>query len=200
MNELIEINKFGSITSLDPVEITLKEITDLLQVRHDKAIIKVEVLSKEPSFGTMSKMDTQYKSGKNTTQTIQTYGLTKRQAIAVGAKLNNALLMKLIDRLDEIQKQKTPLELAREQVRLYEALELKTKEVLHLEVVLDEANDFSSIKKQEVIHNTKFPWKPLKDYHLNNGIKLTKVFDQNYTDGVNSYSRDAWLEVYDVNL
>ena len=39
---------------------TLKEITDLLGVRHDKAMVKVESLAKEPEFGTMSKMDIVY--------------------------------------------------------------------------------------------------------------------------------------------
>lgn len=31
--------------------ITLKEITDLINVQHSKAMLKVEQLSKEPSFG-----------------------------------------------------------------------------------------------------------------------------------------------------
>jgi Phage regulatory protein Rha (Phage_pRha). len=85
--------------------ITLKEITDLIEVRHDKAKLKIEELAKEPSFGSMSILDIQYSSGKNTTQTIQTYSLNKKQAIAVAARLNNALLMKVIDRLEELEKQ-----------------------------------------------------------------------------------------------
>ena len=38
--------------------ITLKEITDLINVQHSKAMLKVEQLSKEPSFGEVAKMDT----------------------------------------------------------------------------------------------------------------------------------------------
>lgn len=85
--------------------ITLKEITDLIEVRHDKAKLKIEELAKEPSFGSMSILDIQYSSGKNTIQTIQTYSLNKKQAIAVAARLNNALLMKVIDRLEELEKE-----------------------------------------------------------------------------------------------
>lgn len=81
--------------------ITLKEITDIIKVRHDKAMIKVEQLVKEPSFGEVSKMDT---FNLNNVKVI-TYVLNKKQAIAVGAKLNNSLLMKVIDRLEELEKE-----------------------------------------------------------------------------------------------
>lgn len=40
------------------VTITLKEITDLLEVRHDRALKQVDILCKEPSFGEVSKIDT----------------------------------------------------------------------------------------------------------------------------------------------
>ena len=82
--------------------ITLKEITDIIEVRHDKAMLKVEQLAKEPSFGEVSKMDTFNLNNVKVT----TYVLTKKQAIAVGAKLNNKLLMKLVDKLEELEARK----------------------------------------------------------------------------------------------
>jgi len=82
---------------------TLKEITDLLEVRHDKAMAKVEEMAKEPEFGWMSILDIQYSSGKGRIDTIQTYQLDKRQSIAVAAKLNTALLMRIIDRWQELE-------------------------------------------------------------------------------------------------
>ena len=82
------------------IEITLKEITDLISVEHNKAMKVVEKLSQEPSFGTVEKIATVY---NNKGQTIDTYKLNKKQAIAVGAKLNNSLLMKVIDRLEELE-------------------------------------------------------------------------------------------------
>ena len=84
--------------------ITLKEITDLIDVQHSKAMLKVEQLAKEPTFGEVSKFDT---FNLNNVK-ISTYLLNKKQAIAVGARLNNALLMKVIDRLEELENQNKP--------------------------------------------------------------------------------------------
>ena len=84
--------------------ITLKEITDLIHVQHSKAMLKVEQLSKEPSFGEVAKTDTLNLNNVK----VSTYLLTKKQAIAVGAKLNNSLLMKVIDRLEELENQNKP--------------------------------------------------------------------------------------------
>ena len=83
--------------------ISLKEITDMLSVRHNDAMTKVEKLALEPSFGTLRKTRIAYNEQR---QEIDTYCFTKKQAIAVGAKLNNTLLMKVIDRVEELEKQK----------------------------------------------------------------------------------------------
>ena len=83
--------------------ITLKEITDLIGVRHDKSMAKVEELAIENGFGTLSKIDIVY---NDKGQTIPTYRFTKKQAIAVAARLNNAMLMKVINRLEELEKAK----------------------------------------------------------------------------------------------
>lgn len=96
MNDLIPNQNNGVIT--------LKEITDLIDVQHSKAMLKVEQLSKEPSFGEVSKFDT---FNLNNVK-VETYLLNKKQAIAVGARLNNALLMKVIDRLEELENQNKP--------------------------------------------------------------------------------------------
>ena len=61
--------------------ITLKEITDLIGVRHDKSMAKVEELAIEDGFGSLSILDIQYQSGKGRIDTIQTYQFTKKQAI-----------------------------------------------------------------------------------------------------------------------
>ena len=75
----------------------------MIGVEHNKAMEKVKKLAKEPSFGWVSKMDFQYSSGKGRSETLETYGLNRKQAIAVGAKLNNSLLMRVIDRLEELE-------------------------------------------------------------------------------------------------
>ena len=83
--------------------ITLKEITDLIEVEHNKAMKVVEKLSLEPSFGQVEKLATSYRAGNGALREIETYKLNKKQAIAVGAKLNNSLLMQLVDRLEELE-------------------------------------------------------------------------------------------------
>ena len=84
---------------------TLKEITDLLNVEHNKAMNKVEKMAEDPEFGTVAKTSTVY---NDKGQTIQTYQLNKRQSIAVASRLNTALLMRIIDRWQELENQSKP--------------------------------------------------------------------------------------------
>ena len=84
-----------------PKTMTLKELTDLIDVRHDKAMPKVERLAKEPSFGTVSKIDIVY---NDKGQTTSTYVLDERQSIAVASRLNDKLLMRVIDRWHELER------------------------------------------------------------------------------------------------
>ena len=87
-------------------KMSLKEITDLIGVRHDKACLKVLSMAEEPEFGTVSITDIVY---NDKGQTIQTYMLDKRQSVAVAARLNTALLMRVIDRWQELEaKQQAP--------------------------------------------------------------------------------------------
>lgn len=102
---------------------TLKEITDLLNVRHDKAMLKVGKMADEPSFGAMSKMDIVYNEYG---QTVETCVLDKRQSLAVAARLNTALLMRVIDRWQELEQKfalpdfSNPAEAARAWIKQYE--------------------------------------------------------------------------------
>ena len=93
---------------------TLKEITDLIGVQHSKAMEKVKKLAEEPSFGRVDKMARHINMPNGGTKVLDTYLLNRKQAIAVGAKLNNNLLMRVIDRLEELEKAKSqPRELTR---------------------------------------------------------------------------------------
>ena len=74
--------------------ITLKEITDLIGARHNDSMRKVEDLSLEDGFGSLRKIRSQYESGKGRIDEIETYIFTKKQAIAVGARLNTSMLIK----------------------------------------------------------------------------------------------------------
>ena len=76
----------------------------MIGVEHNKAMEKVKKLAKEPSFGRVAILDTPtYNPDGSINKFIETYALNKKQAIAVGAKLNNSLLMRVIDRLEELE-------------------------------------------------------------------------------------------------
>ena len=88
-------------TCTTAVTMTLKEITDLLDVRHNDAMKTVEAICQNPEFGLATKIPYPIISGKGREQFIETYQLNKRQSIAVAANLNTALLMRIIDRWQE---------------------------------------------------------------------------------------------------
>jgi len=89
--------------------VTLKEIVDVINIdraksnerplEHSKQMKKVEELMKQPSFGAVAKMSTVYNEQG---QKLETYFLTKKQAMAVGAKLDNKRLMFVIDKLEDL--------------------------------------------------------------------------------------------------
>ena len=130
---LVETNK-------GEVVITLKEITDLIDVRHNDSMKKVKKLAKEPSFGELRETRISHIKGKE----MVTYSLNKKQAIAVGAKLNNKLLMKVIDRLEELEKAK-PKAPALPTTYLEALQDLVAKETLLLEQapVVEAYNDLT---------------------------------------------------------
>ena len=82
---------------------TLKEITDLLEVRHNDAMSVVAAMTENPEFGLATKISYPIISGKGRKQYIDTYQLNKRQSIAAAARLNTALLMRIIDRWLELE-------------------------------------------------------------------------------------------------
>lgn len=127
---------------------TLKEITDLLNVRHDKAMLKVAAMTESPDFGTVSILDIVY---NDKGQTTKTYQLDKRQSIAVASRLNTALLMRIIDRWQELENQSKPA-MPTTYIAALEALvasekakELALLQVDELQVELDESRAYCTI-------------------------------------------------------
>jgi len=82
---------------------TLKEITDLLEVRHNDAMKTVAKMAESEGFGAITKISYMLEIGNGAKRNIQTYQLNRRQSMAVSARLNTTLLMKVIDRLDELE-------------------------------------------------------------------------------------------------
>ena len=113
--------------------ITLKEITDLIGARHNDSMRKVEDLSLEDGFGSLRKIRSQYESGKGRIDEIETYIFTKKQAIAVGARLNTTMLMKVINRLEELEIKKQPI---------------LTQQEFTMKAIAEMANGFLNVESQ----------------------------------------------------
>ena len=182
---------------------TLKEITDLLNVEHNKAMNKVEKMAEDPEFGTVAKTSTVY---NDKGQTIQTYQLNKRQSIAVASRLNTALLMRIIDRWQELENQSKP-SMPTTYIAALEALiasekakELALLQVDDLQVELDESKAYCTIKRFAFFNKIDWrdlSWKKLKAAHIRiTGEDVHKIFDANFPDGVNAYHKEAFSEVY----
>jgi hypothetical protein len=190
--------------------ITLKEITDLITVEHNKAMKVVEKLTLEPNFGAVEKSATVY---NDRGQTISTYLLTKKQAIAVGAKLNNNLLMKVIDRLEELENKllqknlPTPLETARMLVQVLEekeALLLTNKALEKQNTILMHTNNLytaSEIAKELNLKSATALNQKLADmkiqYKVNNSwVLYSKYADLGYTS-IKQHILENGKEIYD---
>lgn len=100
----------------------------------------------------------------------------------------------------------TALELARHQVVLLEQLEesqriikQEKEKVESLTITLDEAHEWSSVKRQEKAHVMKFSWRELTNWGNLNGYERKEVFDQNYGT-VKSYHKDVWHAVYGITI
>jgi hypothetical protein len=95
MNEMNDL----ATMSATVISMTLKEITDMFDVRHNNAMRIVASLGKDPAFGGVTKIDLSTSEG----HTYQTYQLNKLQSIVVAVHLNVALLMRIVDRWQELE-------------------------------------------------------------------------------------------------
>ena len=192
--------------SLNVKTMTLKEITDLLDVRHNEAMKIVEKMAENQEFGNVTKIPYRTNQGNS----YETYTLDKRQSVAVSAKLNTALLMRVIDRWQELENgfvvPKTFGEALRLAGELQDKLEAEqaenlklTHQVEDLTIELDRSKDWFSIKRVAEFNKKSWKaiaWNPLKRHGLEHGLEPYKVFDANFPNGVNVYHRQSFTEVY----
>lgn len=75
---------------------------------------------------------------------------------------------------------------------------LITNEILKIE--LDESSDYATIKKVEYHFKKTLAWKPLKQYSIAHNLEIRKIADVNYPEGVNAYHKEAWLNVYNIDI
>lgn len=78
-------------------------------------------------------------------------------------------------------------------------LSAKVKEVEKLKTQLDSSTGFATIKKVQSLTGGTYDTYELRRYSKTNRLEIQKAEDANY-GSVNSYHKDAWLAVYNINL
>ena len=78
-------------------------------------------------------------------------------------------------------------------------LSAKVKEVEKLKTQLDSSTGFATIKKVQSLTGGTYDTYALRRYSKAQGLEIQKAEDANY-GSVNSYHKDAWLAVYNINL
>ena len=78
-------------------------------------------------------------------------------------------------------------------------LSAKVKEVEKLKTQLDSSTGFATIKKVQALTGGTYDTYELRRYSKTNRLEIQKAEDANY-GSVNSYHKDAWLAVYNINL
>ena len=211
--------------------ITLKEITDLIGVEHNKAMRKVEELALEEGFGGLAKTATPtYNPDGSVNRYIDTYQFTKKQAIAVGARLNNTMLMKVIDRLEELEKQnhqnykvpqtfaealllaaqlveerdnaiKTKAEIgSRREATAMATASVAVKQANKLQIELDRSKEYCTIKRMTMLTHGQTFSFKLLR-DASNEMNIPAIDIYDANYGtVKAYHKDVWLEVYGLDF
>jgi trehalose/maltose hydrolase-like predicted phosphorylase len=68
-----------------------------------------------------------------------------------------------------------------------------------LEALVGESQSFATIKKVQSLTGGTYDTYALRRHSKANGLEIQKAEDANY-GSVNSYHKDAWLAVYNINL
>ena len=136
----------------------------------------------------------------------EVYLVNKRDSYVVVAQLSPEFTARLVDRWQELEARqpkalpKSYRDALRELIALDEAREEAERQAKLLEIKLDEAAEWASVKKIESREGRSFSWQPLKHYSMAHGYDMPKVFDQNYERGVNAYHADVWFAVYGAKI
>ncbi|MDX8382815.1 MAG: hypothetical protein R8M45_01960, partial [Ghiorsea sp.] len=144
----------------------------------------------------------------------------------VSARLNTDLLMKVIDRLDELEQNKPALPVdyssalraladaedakliaiatkaeigSRREATAMATASVATKKANKLEHELDQSKKYASVKRMELVHQIKLSWRMLKSASADIEQPPIDVFDANYGT-VKAYHADAWKEAYALEI
>lgn len=201
---------------------TSLEIADVVKSRHDDVKRSIKRLAERGVIQLPPMADV--KNHQN--QTVEVYLVVERDSYIVVAQLSPEFTAALVDHWQKhknagIPDFSNPAVAARAWAEQFEARQLAERKkaeigsrreatamatasaakrkVGQLEIELDRSHDYASVKRMERHYKRDFPWRPLKKYSEENGLKIIDAFDANYGK-VNTYHADAWRAVYGVDV
>lgn len=195
--------------------ITTLEIAEMMEIRHQKVIEKLEgtkdgkvkgiipVLTEHNFVLSDYFIQSTYKdsSGKEN----KCYNVTKLGCDFLANKFTGEkgilFTAKYVKRFDEMEKRQVPKDLP-SALRAYadevERRQIAEQEKERLQQELDYSKEWYSIKRVASMNGVDwktFNWRKLKEVGLKMGYEVKKIFDANYGE-VNTYHKDVWEATY----
>ena len=203
MNSIESIRKQNTITTL--------EIAEMMEVRHQKVLEKLEgrkdgtqkglvqVLTEHQMVFSDYFILSSYKdsSGKEN----KCYNVTKLGCDFLANKFTGekgiiftALYVKKFDEMEKSVQKKLPTTYREAVAQLLDSLNREEE----LQAQLDTSKEWYSIKRVASLNGVSwktFDWRRLKDIGLSMGYEVKKIFDANYGE-VNTYHKNVWEVAY----
>lgn len=187
------------LTNTAQTTMTSLEIAELTGKNHADVLRDIRTMLENIGVGVSSFAES-YKNTQNKEQPM--FRLPYEETVCLLTGYDAKARMAVIKRWQELEKpkQKTRVELARENLALEVELEAQALVIEHQAHKLDESSKWATVKRMEAQHKLKFNWRELKTYSERNGYETPKIADANYPTGVNTYHEDVWMEVYQVEI
>lgn len=203
MNSIESIRKQNTITTL--------EIAEMMEVRHQKVLEKLEGRKDGTQKGIVQVLTehqmvlsdyfilSSYKdsSGKEN----KCYNVTKLGCDFLANKFTGekgiiftALYVKKFDEMEKSVQKKLPTTYREAVAQLLDSLNREEE----LQAQLDTSKEWYSIKRVASLNGVSwktFDWRRLKDIGLSMGYEVKKIFDANYGE-VNTYHKNVWEVAY----
>ena len=203
MNSIESIRKQNTITTL--------EIAEMMEVRHQKVLEKLEgrkdgtqkgivqVLTEHQMVFSDYFILSSYKD--SSVKENKCYNVTKLGCDFLANKFTGekgiiftALYVKKFDEMEKSVQKKLPTTYREAVAQLLDSLNREEE----LQAQLDTSKEWYSIKRVASLNGVSwktFDWRRLKDIGLSMGYEVKKIFDANYGE-VNTYHKNVWEVAY----
>lgn len=220
MNNLI-------IPSGNGATMTSREIAELTGKRHDSVIRTISTLISSSIIQQPQIVEVKNHQGQTVKECVFSGDQGKRDTLVLVARLSPEFTAAIVDRWQELEsidkpsipqtyiqalealveseKQKelaiaTKAEIGnRREATAMNTASQAVKRANKLEIELDKSQEWSTIKRMEIITGLSFNWRLLKSAGADLGINAKDVFDPNFGT-VKAYHADVWREAYALDI